>query len=80
MGGVYFYVSMLLFKDVGFHTLDVWNESQHIGWTGWMAGMEIHWYNLTTSLHRLVQIILPSNHATPAVSAQASLVTVINQV
>lgn len=42
-----------------------------------MEGMKIHWYFLTTSLQRLVQIMLLSDHATSALSVQACYIKVV---
>lgn len=50
-------VSTCFSKTVPDHTFDIWNGTQYNVWTGWIEGMKIHWYYLTTSLNRLVQII-----------------------
>lgn len=39
----------------------------------WMEGIKIHWYYLIKSLHRLVQIILPSTAATSYTHCSAIL-------
>lgn len=60
-----------------FHTFDIWNGTQYTVSTGWMEGMKVHWYYLTTSLDRRVEITVSYAHVTSALSGQASYMKVV---
>lgn len=60
------------FSKMEFPTFHIWNGTQHTVWPEWMEGMK-----MVHSLHRLVQMILLSMHATSALTVQVSNMEVV---